>query len=35
MVLGMPKVALVYINVSNDAKVQAILRKQRRMMIEE
>jgi len=33
-VLGMPKVAAVYISVSNDAKVQAMLREQRRMVEE-
>ena len=34
LVLGMPKVAAVYISVSNDAKVQAMLREQRRMVEE-
>lgn len=34
LVLGMPKVAAVYISVSNDAKVQAMLREQRRLIEE-
>jgi hypothetical protein len=34
LVLDIPKVAAVYISVSNDAKVQAMLREQRRMVEE-